>query len=80
MRTFMTRVLPLAFAILCCGCRGETQSTSSNPNNESIQVPKGMPGAQPGAPNMKESASPGVAGGMSVPKGMPGGPGMSKKP
>ncbi|QJW95237.1 hypothetical protein [Frigoriglobus tundricola] len=47
-----SRLLCAALLALSGGCRGETQSTSTNPNNEVIQVPKGLtdPKAKVSAP------------------------------
>ncbi len=66
-----SRLLCAALFALFIGCRGETQSTSTNPNNEVIQVPKGLtdpkakisaPSAGPADPKAKMSA-------LMVPKG-----------
>jgi hypothetical protein len=88
MRAFRTGLLTLAFTVLCCGCGGETQSTSTSPSNEVIQIPKGVGGGprdtkmktptppplSPGAP----AGAPGTAGGLAVPPGLPGATGKKK--
>gem|GEM_PF-7040711 len=59
----LVRILLLLVLAVCCGCSGQTQSTSPGPSNDAIQVPKNLVGAQAGGdPKMKSTPPPLTAG------------------